>query len=161
MAWNAYAIPITWELDIEITGGNTVTGSYVYDADTNIFSDVNVSAVGGLFPLSSSALTTVLGDYSDSDGIDFVPTVADYTGYEDVYISLYADMTNAGGIIEVTELYRYICHDSTCDDYDQLFYTEDLVGTVSSTMVPEPASLALLCLGLATLSLCRRKKSLT
>lgn len=41
----AMALPVLWTVDLFNPGGNQViTGSFVYDADVNVFTDINVSA---------------------------------------------------------------------------------------------------------------------
>ena len=44
----AHANPITWHLDgVAFDDGGTANGSFVYDADTNIYSDVSVVTTAG------------------------------------------------------------------------------------------------------------------
>ena len=40
---SAYADPVLWTLsDAAFTNGGTATGSFVYDADTDVYSDINI-----------------------------------------------------------------------------------------------------------------------
>lgn len=158
-ALQSYAIPIKWELDINLSDGGTVSGSYVYDADSNIFSDISVSAVGGPFPAASSSLTSVLTAYSNSSTLDLVPAIADLTGVQDVYIGLASAMTNVGGVIDISFVETYTCDDSTCDTFTLLYSATSFSGTATATSVPEPATLGLLGLGLIGLGLTRRKRA--
>ena len=44
----ASAIPITWNLqNVTFNDGNTATGSYVYDADINQYSSINITTSAG------------------------------------------------------------------------------------------------------------------
>src|ERR1051326_2147724 len=44
----ALAIPITWNLSgVTFADGGTASGSFVYDADTNVYSFVNVTTTNG------------------------------------------------------------------------------------------------------------------
>lgn len=44
----AFAAPVTWTLNnVKTVGGVTVTGSFVYDADTNTYSNIDLTASNG------------------------------------------------------------------------------------------------------------------
>jgi hypothetical protein len=43
LAGPAAAIPVTWELQNAVfTSGRTATGSFVFDADTGVYSNINI-----------------------------------------------------------------------------------------------------------------------
>ncbi|MCW8093170.1 hypothetical protein [Alteromonas sp. ASW11-130] len=132
-----------------------MTGNYVYDADTNLFSNINVSAVGPTFPASSFTLDSLLLEWSDESHLDLVPDVADLTGYQDVYIALDGEMTNEGGTIRIDELTTYECYNAVCDDYSKIFEFDSFV--TASVSVSEPSIFALIALGLVA-SLRRKVK---
>jgi len=101
---------VTWQIDVQLPEGGTVTGSFVYDASTNLFTDVNVSAAGEPFDTlslpagSSASLTSVIDFESNANNIDLVPTNGDLTNVTDVFVELdnmAGGMTDAGGIITV------------------------------------------------------------
>lgn len=49
----ALADPVTWTLNnVQTTLGATVTGSFVYDADTNAFSAINIVSSDGRGPFT-------------------------------------------------------------------------------------------------------------
>ncbi|MCB1702985.1 MAG: hypothetical protein KDI14_19410 [Halioglobus sp.] len=96
-------------MDVVLDNGDgTVTGPFDYDAMTNTFTNVNVTAVGAAFPASSASLTSILPDFSGAVTIDFVPSLADITGAQDVYISLASPMTGTRETIGVSDVYMYM-----------------------------------------------------
>ena len=122
-------------MDVVLDNGDgTVTGPFDYDAMTNTFTNVNVTAVGAAFPASSASLTSILPDFSGAVTIDFVPSLADITGAQDVYISLASPMTGTRETIGVSDVYMYICLNSDCSDYDDTQWGSGvpLTGTISS-----------------------------
>ncbi len=44
-ALNTNATALTWETELHITDSGSLTGTYDYDADNNVYSNVNISAV--------------------------------------------------------------------------------------------------------------------
>ncbi len=154
----ANAIPVKWVVDIETTDGGMVNGSFVYDAGTNVFSKVMVSATGFPFPPESANLTSYLPGFSGSTTVDLVPSVADLTGKQDVYLVLAASMTDAGGVINIGELQTYTCDNADCSLFTGLYGTSSFVGAATISSVPEPGTLALLGLGLAGLGLSRKRR---
>jgi hypothetical protein len=159
---SANSVPVKWDVDVQLDDGSgtgTVTGTFVYDVNTNSFADVNVSAVGDMFPASSATLTSFLYQYSNAHALDFVPTAADFTGLQDVYIVLAQDMTDAGGVIDVNIIQTYECLDAPCDIFSSVLYGGiPIVGTITS--VPLPAAVWLFGSGLLGLvGIARRKNS--
>jgi hypothetical protein len=140
-----------------------VTGSFVYNASTNIFSDVNVSVDGEPFdtlslPSSSAVLTSVIADASDAFNIDLVPA-GDLTNVTDVYLSLNDDMTDAGGVIGVGYVLIFECLNSDCSDYQNLYDSEVLTNVGTITAVPLPAAAWLFGSGLLGLTGFARRKA--
>ena len=81
-----------------------MTGSFGYDASTNLVTDVNVSAAGEPFDTmslpagSSASLTSVIDFESNANNIDIVPTNGDLTNVTDVFVEL----DNMAGGIRIT-----------------------------------------------------------
>lgn len=151
---------VKWTVDIQlddIVGTGTVTGSFFYDAVTDSWSDVNISAVGDMFPASSATLTSVIIADATATNPDFAPT-GDLTGLQDVYLTLDHAMTDAGGVIDVIQVETYECLDADCVDYSSTLYSGiPIAGTVSS--VPLPAAAWLFGSGLVGLMGIARTKA--
>ena len=130
-----------WEVDVELTNGGVITGTYGFDASTGIFSDVMVSATGGAFPATSASLTDVIFDWSNGIWIDLIPSVNDLTGIEDVFLVLESPMTDLGGVINVTQIERYLCTNADCTTFDFLSVNSSFVGEATVTSIPKPSEL--------------------
>ena len=93
---SASAIPVQWTLNgWNLTGGDTATGSFVFDADLGTFSNVNVSSTSG--PESF----TFAGLGAGANTLEFVtgdPSGGGLTGTAVLLASIGGGgMTNAGG----------------------------------------------------------------
>ena len=163
----ARAVPIQWNLsDVQFLDFGTASGSFVYDADTNTVSAVNItttvgsSGLGGAsfgfsrpFPWTGANFLTFLG----AD-----PNLPDLTGVPYLVFGVVNPLTNAGGtrLLNTTNSLESECYDSSCGLI--LVWTPRKLRSgslVSSAIaVPEPATLALLISGLALLAFRRRDK---
>lgn len=170
----ASAAPVLWTIeDFFLTDGGAVTGSYVYDATLDLFSDVNVNAsAGSVLGAGSFTFSGAFASASIVDTYESLP--ADLTGVRSLYFELAASMTNAGGTIAVTGYLEPLlgnanvvdgfCLGSDCANYDPALpargpdftqATPRVVGTLVN--VPLPASLALIAIGLVGFSVARRR----
>ena len=155
-----FADGITWTInDATFSGGDSITGSFNYDATTNLYSSPNVSTTaGGLF--GATTYNTV------TDAIFATPTVvglgpnpfADFnggnlTGATVLEIIFNNPLTNAGDTDSIYAI-EFLCNDATCSSPATRTTTSGFVtGTPIST--PEPASLLFLASGLFAVLLLR------
>ena len=166
VAWTlgaAQATPLVWTFAGTQTGdGGVVTGSFSYDADTNSFSNINVTLTGGTVapPITSNPSITFhyvgdvgLGDTynSNSGNVLFVnhPDTGNLIGDVDLYFNFLSPMTNAGGVINIDGLAVdsspeiAVCSDATCDNINTAFGHSDGSNQPGVIYAPEPTSITL------------------
>lgn len=116
---SVWAIPVTWTFkNAAFTDGGTITGSFVYDADQNQFSNINVTTTPGTGNLATTA-TYVAYDPAvvrSSVTLAFVTlSSGDLTGTRVLVVLMGAAMTNAGGDIPIVgRTSESICQTPTC-----------------------------------------------
>ncbi len=96
-----------------LDGGSTITGSYVYNAETDVFSNINVdTSFGSSLP---GAAYSVRGPGAGPGVVDFFSTNAsDVTNEFRLNVGWDAPMSNAGGTLNVAYGYEAQCQDSAC-----------------------------------------------
>jgi len=143
MMSGAQGTPATWTLQNVSANGSmepadsygdganyyTVTGSFVYDADTNTFSSVNIST-----PFANYADDDlVLSIFQDNQHLKLVH------GSESLILSFISSMTNAGGAITLRIGFNAVdCVVSECgstegSDAGGVYY---LTGSISTDPIP-------------------------
>jgi hypothetical protein len=148
----AYAFPVTWVVDAEdfFDPGGTVSGTFVFDADTNTLSAVDILSVGGI---SGPAFDL---HYSDVDIVGAGPIgmeLTKTTTYGVIQALLVFDgaLTNAGGTLGFAPLAGQV--DLNTGDGRAFALTS------SVRAVPIPAAIWLFGSALAGLGWMRRRKT--
>ena len=176
-AGQAVAAPVTWTLDgLTFDGGDPgnpgpITGSFVYDADTNTYSDISIlsdwygeltfTGENNLYPsyFSPPALDAPLTDFSDT-GMTLAGTMGwcSIAGCIQKELTLVFDtaLTNAGGTVG---LVSGVSNERVYTNMGEgLLNSRTLVSGVITT-VPIPAAVWLFGSALAGLGWLRRKQA--
>ena len=121
---SANAAPVTWVLNdvtfasAEVMGpgpyDGTASGSFTYDADTNIYSNVNITTTGsGVWGTDNCGDSDLCGAYIratnlyaplTATSLQITPTSSDpldSTGYYGISLQFESALTNAGGTVQL------------------------------------------------------------
>jgi len=164
----ARAVPITWTLqDVSFLDGATASGSYVYDASTDTYSDIDISTTVGSLRAAATYVTecgAVAGCVAFSPNPQaalLLTSGGDADGQPAFLIGLASPMTDLGGTIP---LIAGVAEQVTCatsgGNLCQVGGTPvDRVtaGSVSASELPEPGGTGILVVALITLWYLRRR----
>jgi hypothetical protein len=153
----ALADGITWNLSgVTFDDDGTASGSFVYDADTNTYSaiDVTTSTFGSRLPFTYTSLSNVA--LSSDTGFLFGPNSGDLTGASFLMWLFDAPLTNFGGIVQVSvpppvDSIEAICGDPGCSDSAATFRSVKGGEVVAAVTTPEPSTFLLVSTGLIAL----------
>jgi hypothetical protein len=155
----AQAVPVTWTLqDWTFNDGGSASGSFVYDADTNNFSDMFIATTNG------TERTGVIYSEAISGGNTAFSAVP-FAGFPSLVSSpnlmvMFADqLTNLGGVVGV-----FMGQESTCNNAGCTSLTGPIrfLGEGASvSAVPIPAALSLFLSGLAVFGAVARRRRLS
>ena len=136
----AWAVPVEWTFGpVDLGGNTTVSGSFTYDADTDTYTNVNISRSAGSYwpaatftvrhqPVGLSQPRTVFFPAP----IDFATT--DLTGSPYLYIERPA-FSNAGGTLTF-EAVSGSCSNFFCNSFDGPLGTVSFSGLLPDTGTP-------------------------
>jgi hypothetical protein len=152
-------MPITWSLSgVTLSDGSVATGSFVYDANHNTYSAINITTSAG--SVFSGATFTAI----DASQMQFISGsfavfvtgagLANYTGTRAIVFFFSPALTNSGGrVLLNTSTLETTCADVNCTAAGPTSRTVT-VGSVTASTTPGPAAVpALSNVGLATLAL--------
>lgn len=161
MTWSvaAFAAPVTWYVTGTLTGGGTVSGSFVYDVNTNTYSSVNLVTTAGTLP---GAAYTVSHPASGQSVLVANTVNGAVAGQPVIALGFSPFLSNAGGTVAVTNR-EGICN-TGCTDYDGA--TRDITATattVAPVTVPTMTEWAMILFGVllagfAAVSIQRRRQ---
>jgi len=162
-AFAAHAVPVTWFLqDVAFNDGGVATGSFVFDADTATFSDINVTTTSGSILTGETYDSVLPVSPGNSSFLSFANSagVGDFTGFDAIAIALSGTMTNAGGLLAIN--IAGFASESRCVDSDCFAVANPFrsitSGFITTSEVPLPAALPLFLAGLAGLGFAKRKR---
>jgi hypothetical protein len=151
-AQSASANPILWNLvGVTFDDGGTASGSFVYDADTNTYSNISITTTAGSeFGGATYTLINDIADAPTASGIYLVTSLPATPGLPGLIMGFF-NLTNSGGIIappdfSIGEGYIYDNPRALLQQRSNLA----LVGGLTS--VPEPSSFFLSIVPLGALA---------
>jgi hypothetical protein len=140
----AFSTPITWQL-VNVTGidGATFTGSFVYDADTNKYSSINITATVGPVPGSDFAPATTFlfqdpcCSSTPSALLAIDSNAADLTNANVLDLEFVSALTDAGGTVALSNNSSGgSCQDSVCSSYFPYGEFYPVTGSVKASLSP-------------------------
>lgn len=144
------ADPVTWFLsDVRFDDGGTASGSFVFDADTQAFSNVDITTTDGNMRLGVQyTFPSLLGTAAMPDFLNLEFPIQNGVTSRLSFL-LAGSMTNAGGVLDIRSGQEFTCLDENCTfltgDEDGLNLRRasgSLQASVSNEL-PEPGSFAL------------------
>lgn len=174
-ATSAYAVPITYQLQADLFGGGTVSGTFMFDADTDLFSDISISTMGSTFPDTEFTEVrpflvgqTPLPSDTVLTFVTSLPLMADVSAFAEFEIEAPLPISgsvailpsfalvgpNGGGLTSILMCGNDICTSSNGTGVPVL--AGGTISTVSEVSLPAAAWMFLA--GLGGLSAARRKK---
>ena len=153
------AAPLTWTINnLTLSNGGTITGSFDYDAGTDVLSNINIvsTAYGDSFAITDANVDSA--DFCPPEpfcGIDTVEFVVYPTSrlVRDIGFYLDAPLTNSGGVVSINTAFD-VRHDNLTGDHDEINLQYPTTATLSA--VPVPAAVWLFGSALAGLGWLRR-----
>lgn len=171
LAGQAAAAPVTWTLDsVTFDGGGTLSGSFVYDADINTYSDISIvsnfwgpSTYTGENQVFSDVLAfpipdvnAPLTDFSDT-GMTLAALHYSFGTYQkELTLVFGAALTDAGGTVALVPT---VSNERLFVDVVQGYPESQALVSGVITAVPVPAAVWLFGSALAGLGWMRRKQS--
>lgn len=169
----AFATPVTWTLNnVSFDNGSTATGSFDFDRDTNTFSNIAISISAGTDygPELYNAIAPNSGNYfgaifttlplSFNDTPDCNNFNMASCGTHALGLSVWSgQMTNAGGVLALTQQTLQHCDSAACNNGSWSFISDASgTGGTISALIPLPAAAWLFGPALGLLGLARRRK---
>ena len=153
--------PVIWSLSgVHFTDGSTASGSFTYDADLNVVSDINIMSSQATYLFQASTFPVQPFEFV------FVPTaVLSFGATLPALVLLPSSaLTDAGGTVPLCcsngfSLQGVICHDA-CSAVTTSHQADGFVTATGATTVPEPSITPLVGASVLFLALKRSHRQL-
>lgn len=157
------AAPVVWTLaDVLFDDGGTAAGSFIYDADTDTYSAINISTSAGSVFGGAAYAELLFGGATDAAFVS--GALPDYTGEPLLQLIFQTPLTSAGGLVGLVDLffpaassYEATCTDGPC--FGAIFERSLVDGGLIGVVIPIPAAGLLLPGALAMLAFARRRRA--
>ena len=157
----ARAVPVLWTLSgVTFDDGATASGSFVFDADTVVYSDIDITTTDGATLTGATYAFDHPGFPNNPALIIVAAALPLAAGVHAMNLSYSAPLTNAGGIVPLGTVFgafgiEGLCATAGCFGVDP--FRQPNAGELHGTVVeaPEPVTLLLLSPGLALIALRR------
>jgi len=141
-----FGTPVYWTLSgVELTDGSVVTGSFIYDADANLFSDIDIVSEQGTFTVLASTWPAAQENASE---LVITPNVPLFFGALVPALVLFPSpaLTDSGGTVTLDGVNGIssvgVIRDDACDGVTTNKQIDE--GNLVGTAIPEPSFAALL-----------------
>ena len=146
----ASADGITWTLGgVTFEDGGTASGSFVYDALTNTFSNIDITTTSGS-AFAGTTYNALSGEFGSNSTGMLLGASGDLTNTDLLFLLFGSALTDSGGTAVLIGVGEGTCDNTNCSlsTLDRSLTGGELVGTVTT---PEPSTLSFLTLALVTL----------
>jgi hypothetical protein len=148
------AMPVEWVIDsLVFDDGGMGSGTFTYDADTNIYSNIDIVTTAGTESEGAPYISVI--DAAANDSTYVAVMVYPLEGSHMLELSFADSLTNAGGTIAIDGYGESLCGQECM--YPVLRLRQISAGQISA--VPVPAAAWLLGSALAGLGWMRRKRA--
>ena len=157
------ATPVTWDVDVSLSDGGHLFGSFTYDADIGTYTNILLETdMSGSVWLSGGEFTTFYGNAWGGTPLapEFYGTcgagAARGPGTCHVVFFFAEELTNAGGVVAIDSSQDFAALEALYEMGEYAYLTS---GTVTASAVPIPAAVWLFGSTLAGLGWMRRRKA--
>jgi hypothetical protein len=146
----ASADGITWTLSgVTFADGGTASGSFVYDALTNMYSSIDITTTSGP-AFAGTTYHALSGVFGTSNSGMLLGASGDLTNTALLFLLFDTGLTDSGGTVVLSGVGEGTCDNTDCSlsTLDRSLTGGEVVGTVAT---PEPSVLSLLTMALIAL----------
>lgn len=107
----------TWTLQgVTFSDGGTASGSFVYDAATNTYSNINVTTTAGTVVLTGANYQFAVAA-SSASGVGLVTTAGNLTGTRGLALLFTSLLTGNGGTVNISNTSMELtCNNASCSN---------------------------------------------